>query len=146
MQFTPRYFRLILKISRNHAKIVDILINWRWFLNTLEIARQLVDTLDEKKGEDIVLIDIHEVASFTDYFIICSGTSDRMLDSLANAVIEKAHESAEVNKRRAEGQASSGWLLVDLDDIIVHLFSPDQREYYQLEQLWERGKVLLRMQ
>ena len=102
--------------------------------------------MDEKKGEDIVLIDIHEIATFTDFFIICSGTSDRMLDSLADAVIEKAHEIAEVNKRRAEGQASSGWLLVDLDDIIVHLFSPDQREYYQLEQLWERGKVLLRMQ
>ncbi len=101
--------------------------------------------MDEKKGEDIVLIDIHEIATFTDYFIICSGTSDRMLDSLADAVIEKAHEIADVNKRRAEGQASGGWLLVDLDDIIVHLFSPDQRDYYQLEQLWERGKVLLRM-
>ena len=102
--------------------------------------------MDEKKGEDIVLIDIHEIATFTDFFIICSGTSDRMLDSLADSVIEKAHEIADVNKRRAEGQASSGWLLIDLDDIIVHVFSPDQREYYQLEQLWERGKVLLRMQ
>ncbi len=70
-----------------------------------------------------------------------------MLDSLADAVIEKAHEISDISaKRRAEGVASSGWLLIDLDDIIVHLFSPDQREYYQLEQLWERGKVLLRMQ
>jgi ribosome-associated protein len=69
-----------------------------------------------------------------------------MLDSLADAVIEKAHEISDINKRKAEGVASSGWLLIDLDDIIVHLFSPDQREYYKLEQLWERGKVLLRMQ
>ncbi len=102
--------------------------------------------MEEKKGENIVLLDIHEIAFFTDYFIICSGTSDRMLDSLADAVIEKAHEISDVNRRQAEGIASSGWLLIDLDDIVVHLFSPDQREYYQLEQLWERGKVLLRMQ
>ncbi len=102
--------------------------------------------MEEKKGENIVLLDIHEIASFTDYFIICSGTSDRMLDSLADAVIEKAHAINDSDKRRPEGLASSGWLLIDLDDIIVHLFSPDQREYYQLEQLWERGKILLRMQ
>ncbi len=102
--------------------------------------------MEEKKGENIVLLDIHEIASFTDYFIICSGTSDRMLDSLADAVIAKAHEISDMDKRKAEGVPSSGWLLIDLDDIIVHLFAPDQREYYQLEQLWERGKVLLRMQ
>ncbi len=69
-----------------------------------------------------------------------------MLDSLADAVVEKAHQISDINKRQPEGVASSGWLLIDLDDIIVHLFSPDQRDYYQLEQLWERGKVLLRMQ
>ncbi len=102
--------------------------------------------MEEKKGENIVLLDIHEIASFTDYFIICSGTSDRMLDSLADAVIEKAHEISDIDKRKAEGVASSGWMLIDLDDIIIHLFSPDQREYYQLEQLWERGKILLHMQ
>ncbi len=102
--------------------------------------------MEEKKGENIVLLDIHEIASFTDYFIICSGTSDRMLDSLADAVIEKEHAITDNDKRKAEGVPSSGWMLIDLDDIIVHLFSPDQREYYQLEQLWERGKILLRMQ
>ncbi len=102
--------------------------------------------MEEKKGENIVLLDIHEIASFTDYFIICTGTSDRMLDSLADAVIEKAEEISDLDKRKAEGVPSSGWLLIDLDDIVVHLFSPDQREYYQLEQLWERGKILLRMQ
>lgn len=101
--------------------------------------------MEDKKGEDIVLLDIHEIAFFTDYFIICSGTSDRMLDSLADAVVERAHEVLDI-KRRPEGQASSGWLVIDLDDIVVHLLSTDQREYYQLEQLWERGKILLRLQ
>jgi ribosome-associated protein len=68
-----------------------------------------------------------------------------MLDSLAKAATQKAHEILDV-KREPEGNASSGWLLIDLDDIVIHLFSPDQREYYQLEDLWERGKVLLRLQ
>jgi ribosome-associated protein len=101
--------------------------------------------LEDKKAEDIVLIDIHEIASFADYFIICSGTSDRMLDALAKAVTEEAHELLDI-KIQPEGDPNSGWLLVDTGDVVVHLFSPDQREYYQLEDLWEHGKVLLRLQ
>jgi ribosome-associated protein len=68
-----------------------------------------------------------------------------MLGSLAKAAAEKAHELLDI-KREAEGNPNSGWLVVDLDDVVVHLFSPDQREYYRLEELWERGKVLLRLQ
>jgi ribosome-associated protein len=104
-----------------------------------------VDTLEEKKGENIILLDIQEVASFTDYFIICSGTSDRMLNGLAEAAMETAKQKFEM-LGRFEGNASDGWLLVDLGDIIIHLFSPDQREYYQLEQLWSKGKILLHLQ
>ena len=91
------------------------------------------------------MLDIHEIASFTDYFIICSGTSDRMLDALANVVMETAKQQFDLLSK-TEGQPSDGWLVVDLGDIIVHLFSPDQREYYHLEQLWERGKVLVSLQ
>ncbi|HMD89051.1 MAG TPA: ribosome silencing factor [Anaerolineaceae bacterium] len=104
-----------------------------------------MQTLEDKKGESILLLDIHEIVSFTDYFIICSGTSDRMLDSLANAVIETAKKQFDLLSK-TEGRPSDGWLVVDLGDIIVHLFSPDQREYYHLEQLWERGKVLVSLQ
>lgn len=114
-------------------------------LNTLEIARTIVNDLEEKKAEDILLLDIQEIASFTDYFIICSGTSDRMLDSLAVTVLETAKKNFDLIAR-PEGQARGGWLVIDLGDIVVHLFSPDQREYYQLEKLWEKGKVLVRLQ
>ena len=68
-----------------------------------------------------------------------------MLDSLAKAATERAHELLDI-KKYPEGNANSGWLVVDLEDVVIHLFSPDQREYYQLEELWERGKVLLRLQ
>ena len=91
------------------------------------------------------MLDIHEIASFTDYFVICSGTSDRMLDSLGDAVIEKIKKTYQINGK-IEGRPSDGWVVIDLGDVVVHLFSPDQRSYYRLEELWERGKVLLRLQ
>ncbi len=104
----------------------------------------MVDVLEEKIAEDILLLDIHEIASFTDFFIICSGSSDRLIDSLAKAVAEAAHEMKQVAK--IQGRAYTGWVVADLGDIVVHIFSPDQRDYYQLEQLWERGKVLVHVQ
>ncbi len=104
-----------------------------------------MNTLEEKKAENLLLLDIHDIASFTDYFILCNGTSDRMLDSLADAVIEKAKQDFRLLARN-EGRPSDGWLVVDLGDIVVHLFSPDQRDFYELEKLWDRGKVLVRLQ
>ena len=109
------------------------------------MARALVNALEEKKGEDIVLLDIQHIASFADYFVICSGTSDRMLESLAQAVQEAAKQGYQIYSQ-IEGHANDGWLVVDLGDVVVHLFSPDQREYYGLEELWGRGRVLLRLQ
>ena len=109
------------------------------------MARAIVNSLEEKKGEDIVLIDIQEVASFADYFIIASGTSDRMLNALSDAVHDTVKKDFGLNARR-EGQAQTGWLVVDLGDIVVHLFSAEQRNYYHLEQLWDNGKVLVRVQ
>jgi ribosome-associated protein len=104
-----------------------------------------VAALEDKKAENIVLLDIHEIASFTDYFLLCSGSSDRMLDSLAKAA-EETGDQLTGHKPRVEGSPSGGWIVVDIGDIVVHLFSPDQRDYYQLEQLWERGKLLLHLQ
>jgi ribosome-associated protein len=111
----------------------------------LEIARSVVNALEDKKGEKIVLVDIHDVASFADYFVLCNGTSDRMLKSLANAVTESIHQGYQLSAR-VEGRAEDGWLVIDAGDVVVHLFSPDQREYYRLEQLWDKGKVLVRLQ
>jgi ribosome-associated protein len=101
--------------------------------------------LEEKKGEDILLLDLHGLAPFTDYFVICSGTSERMLRALADVAVEKVREQFQL-RARIEGEPRDGWILVDFGDIILHLFSPDRRDYYQLEELWESGKVLLRLQ
>jgi ribosome-associated protein len=90
-------------------------------------------------------MDIQNIASFADFFILCNGTSDRQIEALAEAVQEIGKKEFGIISQ-IEGQAIDGWLLVDLGDTIVHLFSPDQREYYGLEDLWEHGKVLLRLQ
>ena len=90
------------------------------------------------------MLDIHEVSDFTDYFIICSGSSDRMLDSLAKSVLETAKSEFHLSRKK-EGLSSGGWLVLDLTNIVVHLFSPDQRAYYKLEELWSKGKILLHL-
>jgi ribosome-associated protein len=113
--------------------------------NILDVAHKLVNALEDKKGEDIVLMDVHEVASFADYFVVCSGTSNRMLNALADVVEEEARHATHL-PIRVEGSADYGWVVVDCGDIIVHLFSPSQRDYYRLEELWERGKVVVRVQ
>ncbi len=109
------------------------------------MAHTIIDALEDKKGENILLLDLQKVASFTDYFVICNGTSDRMLDALAKGVLEKAREVYNM-RGRSEGEASAGWLVVDFGSVIVHLFAPEQRKYYNLEELWKEGKVLLRLQ
>jgi ribosome-associated protein len=101
--------------------------------------------LEEKKGEDILLLDIQNVASFADYFVVCSGTSDRMLDSLADAAVQEVKKKYQINGR-VEGNPQQGWLVVDFIDVVLHLFSPEQRDYYTLEDLWAAGKVLVRLQ
>lgn len=114
-------------------------------LNPLEIAHTVVDALEEKKGENILLLDLQKVAMFTEYFIICTGTSDRMLDALADSVEEKVRIKHQF-KGRKEGQAASGWVIVDFGSVLVHLFAQEVRDYYKLEELWREGKVLLRLQ
>lgn len=109
------------------------------------MARNIVNALEEKKGEDILLLDLKGIASFTDYFILCNGTTDRMLNALADTLLKDLRKELK-KKGRIEGEAREGWLIVDYGDVIVHLFSPDQREYYRLEELWNDGKVLLRLQ
>jgi ribosome-associated protein len=101
--------------------------------------------LEDKKGENILLLDIHDISDFTDYFVICTGTSDRMLQALAEAVRDAIHTAYDL-KGRLEGESMDGWLLLDFGDVVVHLFSPDRRTYYRLEDLWVKGKVVLRLQ
>jgi 2'-5' RNA ligase/ribosome silencing factor RsfS/YbeB/iojap len=122
-----------------------LLIFMRWNLNALELARSIVNALEDKKGEDIVLLDLKDITSFTDYFVICTGTSDRMLDALADGVMESIRKHHR-KKGQKTGLARDGWVVVDYGDVVVHLFASELRDFYDLEELWSDGKVLLRLQ
>ena len=91
------------------------------------------------------MLDIHETSDFTDYFVICSGTSDRMMEALADDVVKHLRSEHQV-RGRIEGLPQDGWILVDYGGVILHLFSPEKRNYYGLEDLWSEGKVLLHFQ
>ena len=81
---------------------------------------------------------------FTDYFIICSGTSERMLNSLVKIVRESAKKNFNLIGKK-EGEPRDGWIALDYGDIVVHIFSHASRNYYQLEELWKNGKLLLKL-
>jgi len=85
------------------------------------------------------------IASFTDYFILCNGTSNRLLTALAE-ILDRAARTEFSLHSRIEGKSEDGWVLLDMGDIVVHLFSPDQRKYYDLDELWNQGKVVVKFQ
>ena len=105
----------------------------------------IVKVLDDKKGEDIHLLDIHENSILADYFVICSGTSVRMVKALMTDVDDEVKKAFGLNPR-LEGDAQAGWILADYGTVIVHIFSPDRRDYYSLEELWAEAKTILRLQ
>ena len=108
-----------------------------------ELARTLIETLEDKKGDDILLLDLSEVCTFTDYFVICNGGSERTLQALADETRRRMKQVHGRNARATEGSAASGWILQDYGDVILHIFSPAVRAYYRLEELWNGGRVLL---
>jgi ribosome-associated protein len=115
-------------------------------LESLELAHLLVDSILEKKGTEIALLDLRGHSVFADYFLICSGDNDRQLKAIAQEVAFDAKSDGRVLASSIEGDPESGWVLVDFGDLLVHIFLPDQREYYDLEGLWHEAHVILRMQ
>lgn len=106
----------------------------------------LVDTILEKKGGDVLLLDVQDQIIFADYFLLCNGESDRQLKALVNGIVEDAKAEARQSPLGIEGSPDDGWMLVDFGDVIVHVFAPDKRDYYNLEELWRDARVVLRMQ
>ena len=115
-------------------------------LETIDLARTLVEVLEDKKAEDIVLLDLAGHSDFADFFIICSGTSERQIDALVEAVDESGRSAFQLKSPRVEGHPKGGWVIADFGALIVHVFSPEQRQRYKLEELWHEGKVMLRIQ
>jgi ribosome-associated protein len=89
----------------------------------------------EKKAKDLTILNLKEISAFTDYFIICSGTSDRQVRAIAAAIQENL-KKAEILPLGIEGEAAGRWVLMDYDDVIIHIFLESVRTFYDLERLW----------
>lgn len=100
--------------------------------------------LSDKKAGDIVYIDVSEKTSLCDYFIVCSGRSSTQVKSLAENLEEKLEKEYGEMPRRREGVREGRWAVVDYADVIVHIFSDEERDFYNLERLWEDGKNIVR--
>ncbi len=104
-------------------------------LTALEKANLAYSALVDKRAVEPVLLDMHEITQITDYFLICHGTSNVHIRALSEAVLEKLKEAGE-RPVGVEGRQAANWVLLDYGDLIVHIFAPEEREFYSLERLW----------
>lgn len=109
--------------------------------NTLDIVKKIYDAIDEKKGENIKVIDISKISILCDYFVICHGFSQPQVEAIKDNVEDRLAECG-IHPRRVEGQKNSGWILLDYGDVVVHVFSHEQRMFYDLERIWKDGIVI----
>jgi len=109
------------------------------------IARKLVDVAVDKKAGDVALIEIGNLTTLADFFILATGTSERQIGAIRNALEESMDESG-IRLFNREGMPGDGWVLLDYGQVIVHIFAPEQRAYYDLERRWKEAPTLLKVQ
>ncbi|HSL97277.1 MAG TPA: ribosome silencing factor [Candidatus Deferrimicrobiaceae bacterium] len=113
--------------------------------SSLDLARRIVALAEDKKAADIVLLDLTALTTLADYFVVASGGSERQLDAIADGIVSGMRDER-VHAYGREGTAASHWILVDFGTVIVHVFTPPERDYYQLERHWAEAKTILRLQ
>ena len=110
-----------------------------------ERALLLADIISDTPARDTVVLDIHELSPFADYFVITAGANERQLRAIIRTVSERMAEAG-IRPERIEGAATSGWIVLDFGDVLVHIFSEVLRDYYRLEDLWAEAPTLLAIQ
>jgi len=114
-------------------------------LDSLELARHIVELIADQKGEDVLLLDIRGVSILADYFVIGSTTSERQAKAIIEDIIQQTKQMFDVRPLHVEGEPVTGWVLMDYGGVVVHLFAPEVRVYYDLEGLWRDSRIVVRM-
>jgi ribosome-associated protein len=110
------------------------------------MARLMLDLIADKKGENIVLMDLRDISLIADYFIIGSAGSERQLNAITDYIRDEVKQRHQLYPWRIEGRGEHGWVLMDYGDVVIHLFAPEVRSYYDLEGLWADANVLVHVQ
>ena len=113
---------------------------------SLDLALTAASAASSKQARDVIVLDVSEPLVISDYFVICSGNSDRQLEALDREIVDQLRNNEHVRPRQREGSAQSGWILLDYGDVVVHIFSASEREFYHLEDLWSAAPTVVRMQ
>ena len=112
----------------------------------LDLARRIVELAEDKKAADIVLLDLGELTTLADAFVICSGGSERQISAIADGIVAGAARRGRQAVSAARARPRSHWVLLDYGSVIVHVFTPPERDYYQLERHWSDARTVLRVQ
>jgi ribosome-associated protein len=117
------------------------------YLDSITLARQIVDAIEEKQATAIVLMDVHELTNIAAYFVIATVDNDRQAKAIEDSLLETLKLQQNIRPLHAEGLGGQGggWSILDYGDVIVHLFTEEMREYYKLEELWSKAQVLVKM-
>lgn len=107
-----------------------------------QIARRIAELMDDKKAVDVVALDVRDLANFADYFVFCTGRTDRQTKALHDAIREGMKADPEMLPVHTEGERERRWILLDYGDVIAHVMIPEVRDYYRLEQLWSDAPEL----
>ncbi|HCY8681599.1 ribosome silencing factor [Staphylococcus aureus] len=105
-------------------------------MNSQELLAIAVDAIDNKKGEDTISLEMKGISDMTDYFVVTHGNNERQVQAIARAVKEVANEQ-NIEVKRMEGYNEAHWILIDLADVVVHVFHKDERNYYNIEKLYQ---------
>ena len=105
-----------------------------------------MEIASDKQASDIVMLDLGSVSLIADYFVICSAGSERQLGALRDDIVKAVRNDDSKRRTRVEGDGSSGWVLLDFGDVIVHIFGPDEREFYGLERFWSEARPVVQIQ
>lgn len=106
-----------------------------------ELVELIIEGLRKRKAQDIVILDVSELTTLTDYFVVCSGNSDTQIKAIADSVEEELLEKADEKAWKKEGLQARSWIILDFINTVVHVMSREKREFYNIEQMWNDAKI-----
>jgi ribosome-associated protein len=113
-------------------------------LEANELAHAVVDIMANKKADNILMLDMRDITLLADYYVLCDGLSTRQIGAVVDALLEELKKCGS-QAAMVEGTPESGWMLIDFGSVVAHIFSPEKRAYYHLEELWQDAPIVVRM-